>query len=488
VSCRSPEVSEGSPEWRATWGGAVDRTVLVVDDERNMLNVMRMILEDAGYRVLAAESAEAAVPQLQAFDLGAVLSDLKMPGLSGEAFIALCRKERPDVPVLVVTGHGSIRSAVQSLQAGASDYLTKPFERDELLLVVHKAFKLHELLSENRRLLAAASGAVPHKRLIGQGAGMRKLLEEVRRVAPYKTNVLITGESGTGKEAVARALHDIGPRRDHPWVAVNCSAIPRDLMESELFGYVKGAFTGATQSRLGRLEQANGGTLFLDEIGDLDLALQGKLLRVLQEREFSPVGSDALRRVDVRFLAATNRNLKELVRQDRFREDLLYRLDVYNIHVPPLRERSEDVPLLAAAFLQELGADIDKSVEGFTQQALGILSSYSWPGNVRELRNTVERALLTCTGRLIDLPDLPRLLADRVDPARTLGTELESLGERGLDGWLEERERQVILQALKQSRGVQVQAAKQLGISERSLWHRIKKLNIQLDRVVREIS
>jgi two-component system response regulator AtoC len=467
----------------------MEQAVLVVDDERNILNVMRMTLEDAGYRVLAAESAEAAVPHLQAPDLGAVLSDLKMGALSGEEFIALCRKERPDVPVVVITAHGSIRSAVQSLQAGASDYLTKPVDPEDLLVAVKKALKLHQLLGENRRLQEAAADALPHRRLIGEGAAMRKLLEEVRRVAPYRTNVLITGETGTGKEAVARAIHEQGPRRDQPYVAVNCSAVPRDLMESELFGYVRGAFTGAAQSRLGRLEQARGGTLFLDEIGDLDLALQGKLLRVLQEREFSPVGSDSVHRADVRFLAATNRDLRDLVRQQRFREDLFYRLDVYNIHVPPLRARMEDIPALAKAFLRDLRAEIDKSVDGFTDEALQVLRSYCWPGNVRELRNAVERALLSCVdGQPIAAAHLPTCVMEGLGGASIVGPSAEVPRTGGLDGWLEEKERQAILQALAQCDGVQVQAAKQLGISERSLWHRIKKLNIRPDRVVKDVS
>jgi two-component system response regulator AtoC len=463
--------------------------VLVVDDEPNMLKVMRITLEEAGYRVLTASSAEAAISHLRAPGLGAVLSDLRMPGLSGEEWIVRCRRERPDVSIVVVTAHGSIRSAVQSLQAGAADYLPKPFEPEELLMAVDKALKLSRLLDENRRLQAAVADAFPHKRLIGDGPAMRKLLEEVWRVAPYKTNVLITGETGTGKEAVARAIHEVGPRCEHPWVAVNCSAVPRDLMESELFGYVKGAFTGATHNRLGRLEQAHGGTLFLDEIGDLDMPLQGKLLRVLQEREFSPVGSDAVRRVDVRFLAATNRDLRELVRENRFREDLYYRLDVYNIHLPPLRERIEDVPSLADAFLKELRAEMEKSVEGFTEEALEIFARYTWPGNVRELRNAVERALLNCVDeRLIGADHLPYCVRERAAPANTLGAATESLGNTHLDGWLEERERQAILQALTQSDGVQVEAAKHLGISERSLWHRIKKLKIEVGRMVRDRS
>ncbi len=462
----------------------MQHTVLVVEDERNMLMVIRMALEDVGYRVLAAESAEAALAHLGDPDLGVVLTDLKLPGMRGEELVDHCRRERPDLPVIVLTAFGSIRSAIECIQAGASDYLTKPFETEELQLAVQGALRLHGLMRENLRLQAVVSDARPRRRLIGDSPIMRRLREDIERVAPYRSNILITGESGTGKEAVARCIHDRGPRLDQPWVALNCSAIPRDLMESELFGYVRGAFTGATQNRLGRLEQANGGTLFLDEIGDLDRNLQGKLLRVLQEREFSPVGSDVVRRVDVRIIAATNRDLQTRVREGAFREDLYYRLDVYTIHVPPLRARSEDVPGLAGAFLAELRSEMDKPVEDFTEEAMAALTRYGWPGNVRELRNAVERALLSCRGHQIGLSDLPERVRGEAAPA--MQAEESGPGAEGLDAWLAERERRVIVAALADCNGVQAQAARLLGITERSLWHRIKKLDIKVERTVRD--
>jgi DNA-binding NtrC family response regulator len=459
------------------------RTVLVVDDETNMQAVMRMILEGAGHEVLTAESGEEALERARDRDLDVVLTDLKMPGMGGEAFIARLRRERPEVPVIVVTAHGTIRSAVQSIRDGAADYLTKPFEPEQLEIAVHNAIRLHDILRENERLKVEALRA-PGKRMVGESPAAKRLMEEIGRVAPYKTSVLVTGESGTGKELVARTIHELSPRRGKPWVAINCSAIPRDLMESELFGYVKGAFTGATQNRPGRLEQAQGGTLFLDEIGDLDPALQAKLLRVLQEREYSPVGADEVRAVDVRFIAASNRDLKELVRQGRFREDLFYRLDVYSIVVPPLRRRTEDIPFLAQTFLQELSAETSKAVTGLTPAAIELLERYEWPGNIRELRNVIERALLACRGELIDVGDLPPAIVS--GSAHVADHPRGFLANEGwnLDDWLADAERRAILEALERSGGVQAQAARRLGISERSLWHRVKKLGIRINRVV----
>jgi DNA-binding NtrC family response regulator len=461
------------------------RTVLVIDDEQNMLAVMRMILEGADHEVILADSGEDALTHIQNPNLDVVVTDLKMPGMGGEEVVIRFRKERPDIPVIIVTAHGTIRSAVKSVQDGAADYLTKPFEPEQLEIAVHNAIKLRDILRENEQLKALASQSRGSKRIVGESPATQQLLHEIERVAPYKTSVLITGESGTGKELVARTIHELSPRQDQPWVAINCSAIPRDLMESELFGYVKGAFTGATGNRLGRLEQAQGGTLFLDEIGDLDLGLQAKLLRVLQEREFSPVGADQVRTVDVRFIAATNRDLKTLVAEGRFREDLLYRLDVYHIEVPPLRARREDLALLARTFLAQLAVETDRSVRDFTPAALEVLTRYNWPGNIRELRNAVERSLLSCHTEVIDVADLPHAIRSGAGAVGDVAVlPLEQLGTQDLDAWLADIERRTIQQALAETRGVQVQAARRLGISERSLWHRIKKLGIQISRVV----
>ena len=459
------------------------RTILVVDDEQNMQAVVRMVLEDAGHAVLAADSGEAGLAHLHNPRLDVILSDLKMAGMGGQAFVARCRKERPDVPVIVITAHGTIKSAVASIHAGAADYLTKPFEPEALEIAVHNALKLRDIMQENRELKAVVDQTRASKHLIGNSVAAQRLFDDIKRVAPFKSNVLITGESGTGKELVARTIHELGPRGKGPWVAINCSAIPRDLLESELFGYVKGAFSGATQNRVGRIEQAAGGTLFLDEIGDLDIQLQGKLLRVLQEREFSPLGSNQVRTADIRLIAATNRNLQEMVEQGRFREDLFYRLDVYNIVVPPLRERADDVPLLAEAFLRQLSAEMERNVSGFTQAALDALTAYAWPGNVRELRNAIERSLLSCRSDSVDVQDLPRTIVQVQLTERPEGPAYAvAIQDQDLDTWLAEVERRAILDALQQTKGVQAHAAKRLGISERSLWHRIKKLGIQVNR------
>jgi two-component system response regulator AtoC len=462
----------------------MQRSVLIVDDERNMLLVMQMALEEVGFRVLTAEHAEDAVAMLHDPDLDVILTDLKMPGMSGHEFIRICQQQREDVPVIVVTAFGSIRSAIECIQAGASNYLTKPFEPEELQFAVQNALRYRDLLRENMQLHALARDDRRWQRLLGEGPAMQRLREQIRAVAPYKTNILITGERGVGKEAVARTIHASGPRAEHPWVTLNCAAIPRDLMESELFGYSKGAFSGAVQNRLGRLEQANGGTLFLDEIAALDLELQAKLLRVLQEHEFSPVGSDTIYRVDVRIIAATHRNLPELVQANTFREDLLQRLDVYNLQVPPLRERVEDIPLLANGFLASLRVEMDKPVTEISTEAMAALSNYSWPGNVRELRNAIERSLLSCCGNTIQLEDQPDKVQARPLPPAAASVDLGEIALCGLDEWMISAERKLIVQALDECGGVQVNAARLLGINERSLWHRLKKLNIQVNKKV----
>ncbi|MEK6814393.1 MAG: sigma-54 dependent transcriptional regulator [Nitrospirota bacterium] len=461
----------------------MSRKILVVDDEPNMVEVVRMILEGMGHEVLRAYSAEQGIQFAGDPDLDVILTDLRMPGMSGEAFIAHCRSERPNIPVIIMTAHGTIKSAVECIKAGAADYLTKPFEPEEIEIVVHNALKLRDILNENRALKATVQAQSAKHTLIGVSAPFRQMLEEIRRVARHKSTVLIAGESGTGKELAARTIHVWSPRKDGPWVAINCAAIPRDLLESELFGHAKGAFTGATQSRPGRLEQAEGGTLFLDEIGEMDPSLQAKLLRVIEGHDFSPLGSNQTRKTDIRLIAATNRDLEDSVRRGAFREDLYYRLNVYRLTIPPLRERPEDIPVLATSFLQELTVEMDSRVSGFGAGAMDVLTRHAWPGNVRELRNTVERALLSCAGSEISVSDLPaEVISGRPRPAPPLPMEPVPDSGINLDRWIEETERRAILTALKEASGVQARAAKRLGINQRSLWYRVKRLGIKIDR------
>ena len=456
------------------------RRILVIDDEQNMRELMAIILGDAGYEVLTATNGEEGLAQIGNPQVDVVVTDLLLPGMDGEELLSRIRQERPEIPVVVVTAHGTISRAVQCIREGATDFITKPFEPEQLEIAVLNALKLRDVIRENNQLRTAVAQGEATRRLLGEGAAMRALHEEIRRVAPFKTNVLIVGESGTGKELIAREIHGLSPRRDKPWVAVNCAAIPHDLMESEMFGHVRGAFSGAVRSRAGRFEEAQGGTLFLDEIGDLDLGLQAKLLRVLQEREYSPVGSDEVYSLDVRVIAATHRDLRQLVAQGKFREDLLYRLEVYRIVAPPLRAHPEDIPMLVRAFLHDLGIETGKRGMTISDEAMAMLQQHAWAGNVRELRNAIERALLYCPGDRIDVTDFSLPATERAEQS-VMGPVGFPNG-MNLDEWLENSEKVAILNALSACGGVQSQAARLLQISERSLWHRLKKHGIIVRR------
>lgn len=443
--------------------------------------MLRALIGGWGYNAFEADDGSTAMDKVQERPFDLVLMDVRMLKVSGLEALERIKLFNPAIPVTIMTAYSSVETAIEALKKGAYDYLTKPLDFDKLRLTLERAMEHIRLKEENRILKENLGRHFDMQNIIGRSRAMITLLETVAHVAPSEATVMITGESGTGKELVARAVHELSPRRDGPWVAINCSAIPRDLLESELFGYVKGAFSGAAQNRSGRLEQARGGTLFLDEISELDPALQAKLLRVLQEREYTPLGADDVRLFDGRFLAASNRDLKALVAAGKFREDLFYRLDVYNIHVPPLRERRDDIALLARGFLQELAAEMNKHVTTISPTALDVLARHNWPGNIRELRNSVERATLSCVGDTIDVADLPPGLQTA---AATSAPFSAPPSAQGLDRWLEEVERGAILRALAQTNGVQAQAAKILGISERSLWHRVKKLGIQIGRTV----
>ncbi|MGC8719204.1 MAG: sigma 54-interacting transcriptional regulator [Thermodesulforhabdaceae bacterium] len=411
-------------------------TVLIVDDEPNYLIVLEELLSDEGYNVLTADNATEGLQIASIQDVDVVVTDMKMPGIDGMAFLDSLHKLKPDLPIIMMTAYGTIEKAVEAMKKGAFDYICKPFENEEFKVVVARAVDHYRLLRRNRELEEEVKSRYSFQNIIGKSQVMKKVFYIVEKIAPSRSTVLITGESGTGKELIAKAIHYQSPRRDKPFVSVNCGALPETLLESELFGHERGAFTGAVQQRKGRFELAHEGTLFLDEISEMPLHLQVKLLRVLQEMEFERVGGTQTVRVDVRIIAATNRDLKKEVAAGRFRSDLFYRLNVVNIHLPPLRERSEDIPLLVAHFLDKYGKEMGGG-ETFKvdREAMKCLMEYSWPGNVRELENVIERAMLLCSNNVITLADLPLEVRQRniplLDESETPQEQQEPLSYTG---------------------------------------------------------
>jgi two-component system NtrC family response regulator len=443
--------------------------VLVVDDEPAQRELLGGFLARHGYEVVTAADGRSALARFEQDPFDAVLLDQKMPDLSGLEVLAQVRRRSPETGVIIMTAYGTIETAVQAIKAGAADYLQKPLQLDELLHRLRQVCERRQLLTENRELRAALAERHRIEGIIGESGPMQEVLSLVRRVAPTDATVLIRGESGTGKELIARAIHFASPRARGPLVKVNCAALPETLLESELFGHERGAFTGATAMRRGRFELADGGTLFLDEIGDLPPHLQVKLLRVLQEREFERVGSSRPLRVDVRVLAATHRDLEALLRAGRFREDLYYRINVVTIALPPLRERREDLPLLIDHFLAKFAARNGKVIRGLTREAREALLRYDYPGNVRELENLIERAVVLSRDEVIGLRDLPLTLHE---PAP------EPPAPRGLVAAVEALERRMIREALDRAGGVQTRAAELLGISERALRYKLRKYGL----------
>jgi DNA-binding NtrC family response regulator len=450
--------------------------ILVVDDERNYLTILSRILEGEGYRVSTADNPFAALELLSRESIALVLSDLKMPRMDGMEFYRRMKEEIGDLPFVVLTAFATVETALEAMKAGVFDYLTKPFKNEEILLTVQKALDFARLRSENallRRQLAQSVG----RELLGESPAIKRLLDDIGRVAPARTSILIGGESGVGKELVARALHQSSPRADGPLVVVNCAAFPETLLESELFGHERGAFTGALERKQGLLEVADGGTLFLDEIGELPLCLQPKLLRVLQDRRFRRVGGTAEIESDVRLVAASNRDLKVLIEAGQFREDLYYRLNVVTLQVPPLRERPEDIPLLATHFLRKFAREMGRAIQGIDPEALRILQGHEWPGNVRELQNAIERGVLFCGGETLLAEHLPEALRDRA-PGPGRGPLPDFAADRSLPDLLEQVERDLICKALVRARGVQAQAAELLGISRSNLQYKLKKYHL----------
>jgi two-component system response regulator AtoC len=453
-------------------------SILVVDDEARLAEVLAAALLAQGFEAVTANSAEAALSMLASERTDLIISDLRMPGLSGRDLLHQVKQTRPDIPVIIMTAYASVRDAVDMVKEGAFDYVAKPFEIDDVFNTIERALRMRAVVHENQRLRDEISGRYRFDQLIGRSASFQSVLSQITDVCASRATVLIQGESGTGKELVARAIHFNSPRSGKPFVAVNCAAIPEGLLESELFGHAKGAFTGATAAREGRFAAADGGTLFLDEVGDMPLALQAKTLRVLQEHSFEPVGSNKTVKVDVRIVAATHKDLKEMAAAGTFRDDLFYRLNVFPMALPSLRDRMEDIPLLAAHFLKQYADDMGKKLTGFTPAAEAAMTAYAWPGNIRELQNCVERAVIVARGVSVDVPDLPRYVFE--------GGAKEAGSPRipsDLDAELERIETEFILEALRKTEGVQVKAAALLGVSERSLLHRIKKLGIKIEWV-----
>ena len=380
------------------------KRILVVEDEEKLRRVIELQLASAGFDVDKAATAEEGLRQVDRADM--VLTDLKLPNMDGLQFLALIRRQNSQVPVVMMTAFGSVETAVEAMKAGATDFLLKPFSLDHLMQVVQKALEMRALREENRELKAALGRRYEFDNIIGRSPGMQDIFATIERVAPTRATVLLAGESGVGKDLIARAIHFHSPRKDRPLVKINCTAIPENLMESELFGYEKGAFTGAQTSKPGKFEQADTGTVFLDEIGDVPAPIQVKLLRVLQEREFERLGSNVTRHIDVRVVAATNQDLRAALEQGTFREDLYYRLNVVPLNIPPLRERKQDVPFLANHFLHKLAPDTGTRVEAISEAAMQKLLAYHWPGNVRELENVIERALVMATGTELEAADI----------------------------------------------------------------------------------
>ncbi len=450
--------------------------ILIVDDDAGLRESLELVLSAEGYEVQAAQDAESALRIVDEAPVEVVLCDLRMPGMDGLELLPQLVRRLPNATVLMMSAYGSADLAIEAMQRGAYDYLAKPFQPSELLLVLRKARERERLRRANDLLQRDVDRALGERPIVAASPAMIEVLELVERAAEFKATVLLTGESGTGKEVLARAIHAQSPRRDEAFVAVNCGAIPETLLESELFGHAKGAFTGANRARRGLFEAAHGGTLFLDEIGELAAPLQVKLLRVLQEEEVRPVGEAKPRRVDVRVLAATSRDLEAEVAAGRFREDLFYRLNVVHVKVPPLRERREDIPLLVDHFLARAQQSLGKAVRTVSDEALDKLTAYAWPGNVRELENVLERAVILCGSDRVGPQDLPESVTAGPAPSPSAGA-----GDFNLRRARRAFEAEFIRKALRATQGNRTHAARLLEISHRALLYKLKEYGIRDD-------
>lgn len=450
--------------------------ILIAEDEKTQREMLEGFLKGEGYFVDTVSNGKEALSILRENSYDIVLLDYKMPEMDGLETLKEIRRLYPDLPVVMITAYGTIETAVASMKEGAIDYLTKPIEFEELLIIFQKVIERANLIRENRALKTKLKERYAFDNIIYESPKMEEVMSIVSRVATSHTTILIRGESGTGKELIANAIHFSSPRAEKPFIKVNCSAIPDSLLESELFGHEKGAFTGAIQRRIGRFEEANGGTIFLDEIGDLATTTQVKLLRILQEKEFQRLGSNISIKTDVRVIAATHRNLEESMKKGLFREDLYYRLNVISIQIPPLRERKEDIPILIDYFIKKYSKENSKKIYDISKEAREILLRYSYPGNVRELENIIERAVVLCREEVITTQDLPFHLVEGKSEEKIDTFKLD----KTLPELIEELEKRLIIKALDQNQDIQTQAAKQLGISERVLRYKIKKYKIQI--------
>lgn len=448
-------------------------TILIVDDEKNYLVILEALLAPQGYEIITEDNAVNALRLIREADLDLIITDMRMPGMSGMELLEETKKIDPELPVIMMTAYGTIEKAVEAMKKRAYDYITKPFRNEELKLTVKKALEFYRLKKENRLLSDALSDRYKYGNIIGKSQPMLKIYEMIGKVAPSKASVMITGPSGTGKELIAKAIHYNSPRKNRPFISINCGALTETLLESELFGHERGAFTGAVTMKKGRFELADGGTLFLDEVGEMSPSLQVKLLRVLQEMEFERVGGTKTIKVDVRILAASNRRLKEDVDKGIFREDLFYRLNVVHIEVPQLKERVEDIPFLVAHFVEKFRSS-KKKIE-LAPEVWKALYSYPWPGNIRELENTIERAVVLDSGGLIGLEDLPEEISGRQEE---LEIDRFIPLEAPLQKTLEQIEESLIRRALKQCNNVQSHAAETLSITKSLIQHKMKKYNI----------
>ncbi|MCK4540804.1 MAG: sigma-54-dependent Fis family transcriptional regulator [Spirochaetales bacterium] len=450
--------------------------VLIVDDEKNIREGLGRSLEMDGYKIFLASDGNEGLKVVSKEDIDLVLTDLKMPGMSGEELLKRLTSAYPTVPVIILTGHGTIESAVGAMRDGAFDFLTKPVNLDRLSLLVKRALSNRELVLQHRALKAEIEILGDKRKfssIIGKSTRMRKVLDTVEQVADTKASVIITGESGVGKELITDAIHNLSNRKDKPLIKVHCAALSESLLESELFGHEKGAFTGAAARKRGRFELAHTGTLLLDEIGEINPSIQIKILRVLQEKKFERVGGEETIEVDVRIISATNKNLQEEIKKGNFREDLYYRLNVVNIHVPPLRERKEDIALLSSAFLKEFSEENGKDIEGIDPKALIALYNYRWPGNIRELRNCLESAVVMCKGKSITYDDLP--------PTVTSGSEGDYI-RIDLGVSMANAEKKIIRETLLHEKGNKSRTAQILGIGRKTLHRKIQEYKIEINQ------